>query len=277
MPEEYQVLSQFVDRVERGLIRQRQKERVIEEERQRVIQAQIPEAAYKIPLEELGISPRITTVLGGAGYTTVGDLMLQMNLDPDVILGLGGIGPKALTDIENALAELKFEEAVEAEIALEAVELIEAPTEEIEVFAGAEPVSEAVEEVQIIEPVQEGVAVEIVSREPEAEIPVQAKEALPEAVELAEAAPEAEPTAIPEAIFAGEDETSTLDEIFALRPDVLEFVGPIDDEEEEEDDSKKKKKKKKKKFVEMEYDPDQDIMVYKKKRKRGELGEWNEG
>jgi N utilization substance protein A len=277
MPEEYQVLSQFVDRVERGLIRQRQKERVIEEERQRVIQAQIPEGAYKIPLEDLGISPRITTVLGGAGYTTVGDLMLQMNLDPDVILGLGGIGPKALTDIETALAELKFEEAVE-EIAPEAVEILAVPGEPVEaVVLVEEAITTPVEVVELVEPVLEEVAAELPAAEVEKEMPVQPVEEVQAVAELTEAAPEAAPTALSEPVLAPEDETSTLDEIFALRPDVLEYVGPIEDEEEEEDaTSKKKKKKKKKKFVEMEYDPDQDIMVYKKKRKRGDLGEWQE-
>ncbi len=77
-PEEYAVLSQFVDRVERGYLRQREKERQAGEERQRILQAEIPAAAYAIPVEEMGISLRYATILGGAGYTTVGDLMLQM-------------------------------------------------------------------------------------------------------------------------------------------------------------------------------------------------------
>ena len=268
MPEEYQVLSQFVDRVERGLLRQRQKERIVEEERQRVIQAKIPEAAYKIPLEELGISPRITSVLGGAGYTTVGDLMLQMNLDPDVILGLGGIGPKAVTDIENALTELKFEEAgvSEAQLAsteVEAVEVVEAAIGEIEAVPGAEIEIVAAEAAVVVEPVLEGAEAEAVSVEAEAQVQAEIVEEVTPGIAEGVEAP-----------AAAEEEISSLEEIFALRPDVLEFVGPIDDEEEEED-STSKKKKKKKKFVEMEYDPDQDIMVYKKKRKRGELGDWD--
>lgn len=268
MPEEYQVLSQFVDRVERGLLRQRQKERIVEEERQRVIQAKIPEMAYKIPLEELGISPRITSVLGGAGFTTVGDLMLQMNLDPDVILGLGGIGPKAVTDIENALAELKFEEAgvSEGQLAsteVEAVEVVEAAIGEIEAVPGAEIEIVAAEAAVVIEPVLEGAEAEAVSVEAEAQVQAEIVEEVTPGIAEGVEAP-----------AAAEEEISSLEEIFALRPDVLEFVGPIDDEEEEEDATSKKKKKKKK-FVEMEYDPDQDIMVYKKKRKRGELGDWD--
>jgi N utilization substance protein A len=65
-----------------------------------------------------------------------------------------------------------------------------------------------------------------------------------------------------------EELVSTFDELFALRPDVLEGVEPEEDEEEEDEDQKKKKKKKKK-FVEMTYDPEKDVVIAKKKRKRG--------
>jgi N utilization substance protein A len=270
MPEEYSVLSQFVDRVERGLIRQRQKERQAEEERQRVIQAQIPEESYKIPLEELGISPRITSVLGGAGYTTVGDLMLQLHMDADEILGLSGIGPKAMADIEAALAELKFEaeEAVTAEVAAPEVEVIEAEPEipvEVETVEEIQPVEEVAE---IPTPVEEIIElpVEVASEEvvPVGEAVVVEPEAVQEEL-------------VAEELRAAEEEPASLEELFALRPDVLEFVGPVEEEEDEEEDSdRKKKKKKKKKYVEAEFDPDRNVVVYKKKRKRGEdwTGEW---
>ena len=69
-----------------------------------------------------------------------------------------------------------------------------------------------------------------------------------------------------------EEEVSSLDQLFALRPEVLEFVST--DEDESEDDADKKKKKKKKKFVEIEYDPDRDVLVSRKKHKKGEV--WDE-
>lgn len=262
MPEEYQVLSQFVDRVERGLIRQRQKERQDEEERQRVILAQIPEAAYKIPLEELGISPRITSVLGGAGYTTVGDLMLQIQLDSDEILGLSGIGPKAMADIEKALADVKFELE---EVALPEAEAVvtEGEVAEVEVLAAEEATEEIVsveEAVEVIEP-----AVELI----EAPVEVEVSEAVAE--EVVEEPEVIEAEVVTEEVKVPEEEPSSLEELFALRPDVLEFVGPVEDEEDEEEDAdRKKKKKKKKKYVETEFDPDRNVVVYKKKRKRGD-------
>lgn len=294
-PEEYQLLSQFVDRVEKGLSRQRQKEKQVEEERQKVIQAQIPDEAYKIPLEELGISPRITSVLGGAGYTTVGDLMLQMKLDSDAILALSGIGPKTMEDIESALAGLSFpapEEALpapEAEgLVPEGVELAEAiPMEaeaelEGELEAGLlEPEAEAEPTAEPAVVALEGVVTEEAPavEAPEVETVIEAGEEIEVPIEE----PAEEMELVLEAQVTGqeleslEEEPTTLDEIFALRPEALEFVEPIEDEEEEEDDSqRKKKKKKKKKFVEVEYDPEQDVVIYKKKRKRGGMGEWDD-
>jgi N utilization substance protein A len=266
MPEEYQVLSQFVDRVERGLIRQRQKERQAKEERQRVILAQIPEAAYKIPLEELGISPRITSVLGGAGYTTVGDLMLQIQLDSDEIFGLSGIGPKAMADIEKALAEVKFEpeEAAlpEAEVVITEGEV--AVAEILAAEEASEEIASVEEDVEVIEP-----AVEVIEAPVEAEVSEAVAEEVIEEPEVIEAEVFAEEVKVPE------EEPSSLEELFALRPDVLEYVGPVEDEEDEEEDAdRKKKKKKKKKYVETEFDPDRNVVVYTKKRKRGD--DWGE-
>jgi N utilization substance protein A len=124
-PEEYQVLSQFVDRIERGQIRQRQKEKAAEEERQRIAQANVPDSAFSVPIDELGLPIRMASLLGGAGYTTVGDLMLQLNLDPDAILGLAGVGAKTMEEIETALAQFNIP-------APEVEEVEEAPAAEVE-------------------------------------------------------------------------------------------------------------------------------------------------
>jgi hypothetical protein len=53
-------------------------------------------------------------------------------------------------------------------------------------------------------------------------------------------------------------------------------IEATDEEEDEEDlDQKgKKKKKKKKKFVEVVYDPDRDVTLVTRKRKRG--GDWED-
>jgi N utilization substance protein A len=312
-PEEYQVLSQFVDRVERGLIRQRQKEKQVEEERQRVAQADVPEEAFTIPVEELGLPIRISSLLGGAGYTTAGDLLLQMRLDPDAILGLSGVGAKTIEDIEAALARftapaeaIEEQPAVDTAAEAEAVSEVEAALPEVEavaqettpqeavettpelVLAEAEEPAEAAEAVASVEagaaePVAEeaiataSVATEAVVAEAAAE-EARVSEAAPEMVS-AEAKAEAVEAAAPAEVTEGVEEElpESLDEIFSLRPDVLEQVEPLEEEEDEDEDdsSKKKKKKKKKKFVEVEYDPESDVMVVKKKRKRGGAA-WND-
>ena len=283
-PEEYQIMSQFVDRIERGLVRQREKEKLAEEEMERIAQANVPQEAFEIPLEDLGISLRYTSLLGGMGYTTIGDLMLQMNLDPNVILAIEGIGPKAMQEIESALTNFSFPGVVTAEPTEEAPAHVE-EIPEAEVITEEEKPSEELVVAEEKE-IQEG---EIIpSLEPEkakeekvveAELPELAyQEATEKPGEAEEKIGElAEAEEQPEAVL--EEEPVSFDELFTLRPEVLDMVAPEEDEEfEEEGDMKKKKKKKKqRKFVEVEYDPDRDLVVVKKKHKRGGFdwdGEW---
>ena len=295
-PEEYQVLTQFVDRVERGVIRQRQVEKQAEEEKRKIAQAKIPDAAFEVPLEDFEISDRVYAVISEVGFPSVGDLMLKMKTDPDSILGLSGMGPKAMRELEEALdtitEKLKAEEAAQKEAAAEAEEVAveEAVVEEASELAGeVEAVSEVSEEIEAAGP-------EIAEEEPQAPV----EEVIPEAalapeeaqaeaaveeeaepveaemqVEAAETQPEIEPQ---EEETELEEEPSSLDELFALRPEVLDMVEPMDEDEEEEDDEgrRKKKKRKKKKYVQVEYDPDQDAMIVKKKRKRSGSEDWDD-
>jgi hypothetical protein len=71
-----------------------------------------------------------------------------------------------------------------------------------------------------------------------------------------------------------EEKPLDFDQIFSLRPETLVVDEGEEEEDEEDDDKKGKKKKKKKKFVEVVYDPDRDITVVKRKRKRG--GDWDD-
>jgi N utilization substance protein A len=289
-PEEYQILNQFVDRIEKGAIRQRQAEKQAEEERKQIAQAKIPSKAFEIPLEDFEVSDRVYAVISEAGFLTVGDLMLEMKLNPDNILALNGMGPKAMAELEkaiDALAEkLRTEEAVEeveagAEEAplaakegepeslaaveeIPAVETEEPVAEELaaeEAVLEAQPAEEIVEpEVEAVEFVEEPAIEESIAEEPAAE------EA---AVEMAA---EAEGETVSEEPAAkGEEEVPSWDELFAMSTTEI-GLDEIEDEEggdlEEGDSKRKKKGKKRKKFVEMEYDPDKDVMIVKKKRKR---------
>lgn len=266
-PEEYSVLSQFVDRIERGVISMHQAERMAELDQRAEAKEKIPETAFDMPIEELNLSEGLTRLLSEAEYKTVGDLMLQLELDSDAILGLNGIGPKAMEKIELSLAEVTFPEPVieePVEVEEEAVEEAAIPETEV-----SEEVSET-EEVSV-EP-------EAVGIEPTTDVEVTQDEELVPAAEI-EAA-EAEPTEVlkEETVEEEEELPSTLEEIFALKPDAFDVdLATTDFEEEEEDEigARKKKKKKKKKYVEMEYDPDQDVVIVKRKRKR-DSEDWEE-
>ncbi len=246
MPEEYDLLNQFVDRVERRYASRRQAEKKAEDARREAARATIAERAFATPLSELGLAARISDALSEAGYTTVGDLMLQMKLNADAILALQGIGPKAIQEIEALTAPYAAEAQPEEAAA------------EVEVAQAAESPA-PVEEAAIAE-VEEAAPVEAVSAE-EA-LP----EAAPEAVEAAEEAPEEAEVEFP----------TSLEEIFTLKPEVLKPVAIADDEDEGE--GKKGKKKRKKRRAEVEYDPERDMMLVHKKHKRGAAGweEWEE-
>jgi N utilization substance protein A len=262
-PEEYQFMSQFVDRVERGLIHRRTAEKLADEQRRKETRASIPEAAFTIPLEGLSLSERVYDLLSASGYETVGDLMFQLALDEDAVLGISGIGPKAMDEIKEKLAIITFPSP----------ELVEVPTEEVE---QVEPEAEAIIEVSIPEaqeleePVLAEKFADTILEQP---APIEEVQATAEELSI-------QPEAVGEGqvpVVSGEalEEEKPIDfnEIFTLRPETL-VIEESEEEEEEDLDKKGKKKKKKKKFVEVVYDPDRDITLVKRKRKRG--GEWDD-
>ncbi len=233
-PEEYTLLGQFVERVERRTVEKKKADKAAEEERSGAARAEIPAIAFETPVENLGLAEHIVNILTGAEHRTIGDLLLVMKLNRDKVLGLAGIGPKSMQVIENALANVTFPEP--------------APVVVPPQFGG-EPVVET-------------------------EIAESPAETLIEAA--VEVAVEAEATAEVEGIAEAEAaiEDKPLEEIFALKPEMLQPVSVTEDEEASSD----KKKKKKKKHVEIVYDPEQDQTIAHKKHKRGEAGwtEWEE-
>jgi N utilization substance protein A len=239
-PEEYQTLVHFVDRVEKRTEERKQAEQAAEDERMAQARSSIPEIAFTLPLENLGLADHVYTILTEAELRMVGDLMLAMNLNPEKVHGISGIGPKAMESIKTALAEYKFPEP--EPVALPEVTLPQAE----EVAVQAVPSTAVVELAAGEEPVS----------------------AVPVAVEVVGAVEETKP--IEEESIEGRP----LEEIFTLRPDMLKPVA-IPAEEEDESD---KKKKKKKKHVQIEYDPDKDQTIARKKHKRGDevAGEWEE-
>jgi N utilization substance protein A len=249
-PEEYTLLNRFVERLERGAQFRREAVMDAEREERAALEASLPDSAFEVPLEDLGLPPSLSIKISGEGYSTVGDLMLQLKVDADRILSINGVGPKALETIQEVLDAFKFPEPTK-------------PKPE-PVVAKPEPQSEP-------EPVPEPEPAPI----PLAEEKAPAVEALEEPVQLS-----AEDVKLLEAMQGkataeAEAPKQSVDEIFARTAEQLlgrkKSKQPRPASSGEAKTAEPEKKKKKKKFRELEYDPDTDTTVVKR---RGD--EWEE-
>ena len=159
-PEEFLSLIQFVDRVERRTVEQKKAEAEAAKELVSAARADIPDAAFEADISTLGLPDHVYTILTESEHRTVGNLMMVMKLDPDSVLSLSGIGPKAMQAIEKALANVSFPEP-EKPVELPEPETV-APVEEIAEATAAQtppvteetvPVSE--EKAVMVEPAEE--------------------------------------------------------------------------------------------------------------------------
>jgi N utilization substance protein A len=236
-PEEFTMLSQFVDRVERRTIQIKEDAARAEEEKMANVRADVPAAAFEMPLEQAGLKEHVFNILVEAGYDTVGGLMMAMKLDPNKVLGLPGVGPKAMQNIEETIAAITFPEPPTPEPTAEPVAeaVAEAQPEAAETVAVAPPETAAGEEAPA----------------PEKQVPV--KKETRKVVEEEE-----------------DDEHAkdgvSLDELFAMKPEIFQSA----EQSDEDAADKKKGKKGKKKSVELEFDEELGEVVGRKKHKRGD-------
>jgi N utilization substance protein A len=219
-----------VSKVETGAEDQRQAEAEVQRALVDEARQEIPKSAFDIPLDDLGVSPRLTIKITGEGYSTIGDLMLQLAMNPDQILGIDGVGPKTIEEFQNAIEAFDFPEP--------------------------EPVAE-----------------EAIEAEETAELDVELTD-----VEAAEGKAELVPAALEEARDedAGEEEEEPEEELSfeqALADSEITFIdNDFEDGFAPKDD---KGDKKRKKYHQVEYDPDLDVTIVRRRRKRdGE--EWDE-
>lgn len=235
-PEEYQLLARFVDWVERRIVSAGEDAQRMEDERLQTARAEIPEVAFSLPLERLGLKEHIYTLLSES-FETVGDLMLVYKTDPDRILKMPGIGPRAMENIEACLASFPFAQFTqETPATAEGITPAERPAEVI--AESTTPVETSVEAV------------------PVAEVP-------------AAAAPAPAPSAIPlEEDFAKDG--VRLDDLFSV-----ELFRKRSQAFSMEEESGKGKKKAKKKYIEIEYDEDTGETITRKRHKRGDE-DWEE-
>jgi len=285
-PEEFALLARLVDRVEREEIKRREAVRETRARRRAEIRSRIPEGAFKMPLSEAGLSARVFNLLEEAGYDTVGNVLEQLGLDEDAILGLPNFGPKALEETKETLAGLTYPEAeAEAEELAAAPELAVTETDgserpaEAPAALAAEVVTSEVAETEA--PVLEAGAPEVIEAEEGLSSSAVLREGSAESLLPAAVTPASLPTVVEE------PETPEVEEAEEepLPPEVtmerfLEAGVPVEEEEEEPlatgSRGKKKKKKGKRKQVLLEYDPDRGVVVTKRKHKRGGKELWEE-
>jgi hypothetical protein len=175
MPEEYRVMGQFAELIERRLLAAREDARRQRREEINAVKSTLPEAAFNIPLDYLDVADEIIQALTPLG--SVGDVMLYFLVDENRVNRLlEGLEGDIVTQLEVALDTLMIPENLEAAVAtLEAEAAAEDPevddTEDEEVVAEAEPeeIQEVIAEDQP-EPVLDVFGDEPVSEEPEPEI-----------------------------------------------------------------------------------------------------------
>ena len=71
------------------------------------VRASIRPELFEVGIDTLGLPVYITRFLTAEGYSTVGDLVFQMNLDPESIMAISGVGPKTKERVEKALSKFR--------------------------------------------------------------------------------------------------------------------------------------------------------------------------
>jgi len=255
-PEEYDLMARFVDRVERRITRRPEAEKVSEDQFSKA-KALVPADSFNINILDSGLPEHVAYILQEAGYSTLGEMAVQMKIAPDEILRLNGIGPRAMQEITRLMEKLDAQ--------MEAEKAAQTAVEEM-----PQPSLETIEAAEVIKSVTES-APELV-----AELKPFIEEVKPELeVEAPNAEVETEST-IEEPV---EEEEPSFEQIFDLKlAPVNETI--FEDEEESEGIAgrkEKKKGKKKKKHTQIEYDPDRDTIIVRKKHRRGDGGwDWDE-
>ncbi len=239
-PEEYSQLIHFVDRVERRSVEKQKEKAAAEEQRLNEARATIPVAAFETDIDALNLPDHIHNILTEAGHLTVGGLMLALNLDRDNILGLSGIGPKAVQSIEAALLAMSFPEPE--------VAVIESEPEPVPAVETSETGTEAVEPV-VLEPVLDA------SPEPAT---------VEEVRDLDE-----------KAVANTEEDLKDFERLFSLQNVVTTAPAVVEDEDAQGEKKDAKKKGRKDRVI--EFDEERGEAVARKKHKRevgGTEEEW---
>lgn len=265
LPEEFDLMNRFVDRVERRLTA-KAVETKVDVDAVALAKSQVPASSFEISILDSGLPEHVAYILQEAGFSSLGEMAVQMKLDADVILRLNGIGPRAQQEIAGLVKSLDDQASTEKSALVE--ETTQEEPVEIPSIEAAEQTLEAIQTTPL-EPVSE----EAMKETLEPVEPMIASEPVTEPISPVET-----PTGTEVIEESEEEEEPSFDKLFELRPEAIGVV-PFEEEEESDDssDSKDKKKgKKKKKHTTVEYDPDKDQVIVTKKHKRGDDGwDWD--
>lgn len=239
-PEEYEQIARFIDRIERHLT-YKPEVLALDEDELAAIKQEIPANAFNTNILDCGLPEHVAYILQEAGYATLGDMAVRMKANPDDILRLSGIGPRAMQELHRMMESLDEQRAAE---------LMQTAVVE--------------EEAVLVEETLVEVAPEIVEAEAEAVQPSELETVSEELVPVGEVSEE--PVEVEEPSF---------DNLFKITPDVIDVISYDEEEEESTEGAKDKKKgKKKKKHVQVEFDPERGETTVRKKHRR-DGGGWD--
>jgi len=144
-PEDYDVMTKFVDRVERRAIARKQPVPVVEESRAVEVLHDIPQEKLDVDILDSGLPEHVAYLLQEASISTVRDLAYTYRTAPDNILKLQGIGPRAMQEIHNLMSQLTAPAEVPVETPPEPVVVQPVEEQPVEVIESVAPETQAVE------------------------------------------------------------------------------------------------------------------------------------
>ncbi|AOH43923.1 transcription termination factor NusA [Anaerolineaceae bacterium oral taxon 439] len=236
--EEDEKLNRFVDRVEKAKTAGFNESTVRETVRKLYQSGKPSDELMALPVSEVGLPNFVVSVLRYNGFKTVEDLYKSVKADPEEIFKLQGTTPSVMDDIASLVRLVEDRRNAEAN---------PAPVQE----EAAEPEAPAADS------------------EREADEPAPAAESGEAAEDLAAETTVTAPASESAAESEPEEDVS-FDDLFKLIPVASEIDYSEDFGEVSGDSDRKKKKKGRRKNTEIEYDPDSDSTVVRKKHRRGD-------
>lgn len=236
--EEDEKLNRFVDRVEKAKTAGFNESMVRETVRKLYQSGKPSDELMALPVSEVGLPNFVVSVLRYNGFKTVEDLYKSVKADPEEIFKLQGTTPSVMDDIASLVRLVEDRRNAEAN---------PAPAQE----EAAEPEAPAADS------------------EREADEPAPAAESGEAAEDLAAETTVTAPASESAAESEPEEDVS-FDDLFKLIPVASEIDYSEDFGEVSGDSDRKKKKKGRRKNTEIEYDPDSDSTVVRKKHRRGD-------